>query len=440
MRGGGGLDEDRAVRLLARLLLPVLLALAVLAPVAGAAEVSYVDGGQVWIATLDGAQKRSLSGPSPDAKVWTEAAQADNGTVIGVRREPGKMATLNATRLWGAGGNLIGEGALTAPTGRTLYAFPVTLDLTPDGQIVVYGYANSSGFGLEQSFEFGTYAEGSSNWYIQPFDIGEVKSGTLAGNRVVGVSGATVGLQDASGQPPYSHEFKPWLGGEEIDRVDVAANGKIAAVELGPYAETKVAMIPFPSLGGAFPADGSDCFLPTQGDAGEVSIAPDGSRMAWRDSRGVVVAGTPVWFPSMAVSTCNLSAPPVVISATGRMPSIGGSTAALAGAGGGGGGKGGSGKRPRVVALAKKPQAKALKAGIPLTVSVAAAGKVTALGKLGRKTVAKGSATAKRAGEVKLKLKATKAYRDRLAQLVGKRLKISVSGPGGKTSLTRKLR
>lgn len=295
MRDPGGWTKIGAMRSPLGLSLLALVLLALAAPAAGATEVAYVDGGQIWVSTLDGAQRRSLSGPSPDAKVWTEVAQADNGTVIGVRREPEKMANLNATQLWDASGNVVGYGALTAPTGRTTYAFPVTLDLTPDGRTVVYGYANSSGFGLEQTFEFGTYAEGSSGWYTQPFDIGEVEKGTLAGSRVVGVKGSAIELQSPAGQPPYSHEFSGWFefAGAEVARADVTADGRIAAAEVGPFAETKIAMIPFAALGGPVPSDGSDCFLPTVGDAGNVSISPDGTALAWHDDRGVVVAGAP---------------------------------------------------------------------------------------------------------------------------------------------------
>src|SRR5882757_3585927 len=114
------------------------LAAAALAGPAAAAEVAYVDGGQIWVSTLDGVTKRSLSGPSPDAKTWTETAQAENGTIIGVRREPGKIGTLNATQLWGPDGAVIGYGSLTAKSGRTSYVYPVTLNLTPDGQVVTY--------------------------------------------------------------------------------------------------------------------------------------------------------------------------------------------------------------------------------------------------------------------------------------------------------------
>ena len=441
MRGTAGDTNIRPVR-------PFLIALLLLGALGGtarAAEVAYVDGDQIWISTLDGQQKRSLSGPSPDEKQWRDVAQADDGTILGVRREGTKMGTFNVTQLWGPDGAAIGNGSLTAPTGRTTYAYPVTLDLTPDGKSVVYGYANSSGFGLGQTFEFGTYAEGTSGWYIQPFDITSVEAGTLVGRRVVGIGGTVVYVQDDASGDPYSTSFPPWFDaggiGADVDRVEVAATGTVAAVEVGESGSQQVAMIPFGSLGGPLPADGSDCFLPTQGDATDVSISQDATTMAWHDDRGVVVAGIPVWFPSVAVSTCNLSRPPVVISATGKMPSIGASTAAVAAVAGGPGPTGGSGKAkaPKIVALSKKLKAAALARGVVLTVRVAAAGKVVATGKVGAKTVATGKVRAKRAGKVKLRLRATKSYRERLGTLKGQRLVIKVTAGGRSTTVVRKL-
>jgi hypothetical protein len=444
-----------------RLALAVLsafcLAAAVLAGPAGAAQVAYIDGGQVWISTLDGAAKRSLSGPSPDEKTWTETAQAENGTIIGVRREPGKIGTLNATQLWGPDGSTIGYGSLTAKPGRTSYAYPVTLSLSPDGKIVTYGYTNWSGFAPSTVYEFGTYAEGSSGWYIEPFDVRSVKSGTLVGRRLVGISGSsTVAVQDPTGQPPYSEEFTGWFS-SEADRVDVSANGTIAAVSVRVGGVERIGMVPFAGLGAAFPTDGSDCWLPAQGNAIGVSFSPDGTSMAWHDDRGVVVAGTPVWFATPAESTCNLSRPPVVISATGNYPSIGNSTAATpstpppvpgpspapeqknGGKAGSGGADKGADAPTLTGTLAKTLKATALAKGLPLTVKVKKAGQVTATGKVGGAVVAKGAAQAKHAGKVTLRLTATKAWSKRLGQLAGKTLKISVKGPGGTLTLTRKL-
>lgn len=460
-----------------RLVLAALSSLCLLAAfgpsAAGATQVAYVDNGEVWISTLDGASKRSLSGPSPDEKSWTETAQAENGTVIGVRREPGKIANLNATQLWGPDGSTIGYGSLTAKTGRTSYAYPVTLSLTPDGKTVTYGYSNWTGFFPNTVYEFGTYAEGSSNWYVEPFDIEGAESGTLTGTRLVARSGSQVVVQNATGQPPYSKEFTPWLNAAGLQRADVSANGKVLAVELDTGPNDAIAMFPVASLGGALDEE-SGCDLPTQGDAGEVSLSADGTTMAWHDARGVVVAGTPVWFATPEAAVCKLSSPPLVISSSGRMPSLGNSTAATPPSNGGGSGGGGStgggapptttppttkgddkktdekkgddkkgdkgaDDTPTLSPLPKTVKASALAAGLPVTVRVTKAGTVTAVGKVGSQVVAKGSAKAKRAGKVTLRLKATAAWSKRLGQLAGKTLKITVTGPGGTAKLSRKL-
>jgi len=431
---------------------------------ASAAEVAYVDGDQVWISTLDGASKRSLSGPSPDEKSWTETAQAENGTVIGVRREPGKMGTLNATQLWAPDGSTIGYGSLTARPGRVSYAYPVTLSLSPDGKVVTYGYANWWGFGLETHYEFGTYAEGSSGWYIEPFDIEGAESGTLTGSRLVARSGSNVIVQNATGQPPYSKEFTPWVTATGLQRAEVSGNGKVLAVEIDSGSSESIAMFPVTALGGALDEE-SGCDLPTQGDAGQVSLSADGTTMAWHDARGVVVAGTPVWFATPEAATCKLASPPVVISATGKMPSLGNSTAAeppsTGGGGSGGGGGTTGGGAPPATAPAKKGddkkgdakgddaptvtlspktvKASALAAGLPVTVKVTKPGQVTAVGKVGSQVVARGAIRAKRAGKVTLRLEATAAWSKRLGQLAGKTLKITVTGPGGSAKLTRKL-
>jgi hypothetical protein len=465
----------RSHRLVLAVLSTFCLAAALGASGAGAAQVAYVDGGQVWVSTLDGASKRSISGPSPDEKTWTEAAQAQNGTVIGVRREPGKIGTLNATTLWSADGTVIGNGSLTAPTGRTSYAYPVTLSLTPDGKVVTYGYANWSGFGLNTVYEFGTYAEGSSGWYVEPFDVRGVRSGTLTGNRLVGVSNANtsiVAVQNATGQPPYSEEFTPWLNVTGVERAEVSASGTVLAVEIRSGGTEGIAMFPVSALGGTLDEE-SGCDLPIQGNASQVSLSADGTTMAWHDSRGVVVAGTPVWFATPNAATCNLSSPPVVISPTGRMPSLGDSTFATPPSTGGGGGstgggstgggsqpspaptpaKGGDEKKggdknggtkgddaPTVTPLPKTVKASALAgAGLPVTIKVAKPGKVSAVGNVGSQVVAKGATKAKRAGKVTLRLKATAAWSNRLAQLSGKTLKITVTGPGGSAKLSRKL-
>jgi hypothetical protein len=77
-------------------------------------------------------------------------------------------------------------------------------------------------------------------------------------------------------------------------------------------------------------------------------------------------------------------------------------------------------------------------AGLGFKVTVAAAGKVTIVATVGGKPVGSGSATAKGAGTVTIKLKLTKAGR-KLARK-GKTLKLKVTQAGRSVTKTVKLR
>jgi hypothetical protein len=430
---------------LACLLLPALLA----AP-AHATTVAYLDGDSVWLAAPDGSKRHQLSGPAGDGRVWTELAQSDNGRVLAVRREPGKIAPLNSFTLWGPDRAAIHHGALTGQPGWFTYAYPVSLDLTADGTNVVYGYSNTRGIVPNAQFESGTYVLYADRVPAsEPWRIPDQEWPTTVGDRLVTAAGSTVHVQRADEQPPFTGGFDGWLDvagtGLELTRTDVAANGAIAALELhawngGTLAESRIAVIPVGGLGGD--VQPGDCFLPAQGLARDASLSQDGTLVAWQDDRGVVVAGVPDFSGS---EPCALTRAPVVISATGKMPSLGAATLPTApppvppagGGGGGGGGPAGGAPAKPVATLPARLKARALRRGVALRVKVAAAGPVKAVGRVGGKVVARGKTRAKQAGTVTLRLKAT---RKRPARLRGKTLVIRVTAGGAATTVKRKLR
>lgn len=437
----------RLITLAATLALSLMLA-----PSAGATVVSYLDGGAVWRAELDGSRKAKLAGPptSPEYK-WREAVQADNGRVLAVGRPDGKIATINTFTLWGADGAVVHQGILQDNGSWTLPAFPLSLDLNPAGTTAVYGYSTTTGFYPNQIFERGTYVMPvDKNWVVDAFKIVDEMWPTTVGGRVVSAAGSQVNVQDASGQPPYVTDFTGWLDttdtGFELNRTDVAANGKVAAIELvawdgGTQSEGRIAMIQVPGLG--LPptqanADAS-CLLPTQGVAGEVSLSQDGRSVAWHDDRGVVVAGAPTFGGG---DVCTLTRAPVIMSATGTQPSIGGGTLPVQQPPPEDVDPGPEPQSPAKpgLSLAAKVKASALKKGLKLTVTVGAAGTVKATGKIKGRTVAKGSKRARGAGTVTLRLKATKQAAKKLGKLRGKKLKIKVTAGGQSAAITRKLR
>jgi len=289
---------------------------------AGATSVAYLDKGGVWVSSLNGKQKRKVSGRTKDGRRWTELAQADNGRILAVRRPRNKMPTINSFTLWGPTGKRIHRGALGSESGWTSYAYPLSLDLTADGRSVVYGYSVMRYQYPMSQFQQGTYVASAVHVYPVPFTISGQMWPTTVGKRLVTASSNTdFGLQKASSGNPYRYDFNPWisvnLSGFDVERTDVAANGKLAATELDKGDSHKVLMIRIPHLGGA---PTSDCLLPSSGAARNVSISQDGRSVAWEDRRGVVVSGAPTFG---GTATCRLKRRPVVISRTGFFPSIG---------------------------------------------------------------------------------------------------------------------
>ena len=285
-------------------------------------------------------------------------------------------------------------------------------------------------------------------WMIDAFRIAGHEWPTTVGDRVVSAAGAVASVQRATGHPPFSTDFDGWLDmsavpGAELNRTDVAANGSVAALELvawsgGTRTDGEIAMLPVSGLGGDL--EPGDCFLPVQGVAGEASLSQDGKHVAWHDARGVVVAGAPDFAGS---DPCTLTTPPVVISATGTQPSLGGTALPAQ-----------QPQPPRAtdpepepqapvqpgLALSGQVKASALRKGVALEVTVGAATLVKATGKVRGRTVAKGSKRAAGAGTVTVRLKATKKAAKRLRKLRGRTLRIKVTAGGASASMTRKLR
>lgn len=290
-------------------------------------SVAYLDKGGVWVSSLNGKKKRKVSGKTKDRKVWTELAQADNGRIIAVRRQPGKVSNLNAFRLWGPTGERIYDGHLGYEPNWDSYAYPLELDLTADGRFAAYGYSVSRYGYPVGTLQRGTYVTYADRHLSQPFKIvGQERPTTVGSRLVTGWGSEQINFQSGGGKPPFANSFRPWLGvadiGLDLQRTDVAANRKTIAIELarwGPRGPTDggVLMGRIKGLGGSMSAG---CELPAKGVAEDVSLSRNGTSIAWHDRRGVVVSGAPTFGGSQ---TCKLKRRVKVISKTGKQPSIG---------------------------------------------------------------------------------------------------------------------
>src|SRR3954454_5617839 len=147
---------------------------------ARAASIAYIDNGEVWLSSLDGAQKVRLAAPV-GVEQWLDVAAPDNGRIVAVRNEPGKTARLSWFKVWEPDGTSTVEGPLNALSGWAVYVYPLSFDLTADGAHMVYGYSNS-GFCCPISFARGTYVRPVSNSPLDPISISGQEDPTLFGN------------------------------------------------------------------------------------------------------------------------------------------------------------------------------------------------------------------------------------------------------------------
>lgn len=438
-----------------------ILFLLTMAPTAGAASIAYIDGGEVWLSSLDGTQKARLATPvvngAGETESWLAVAASDSGRIIAARNVPGRISSFSWFKAWEPNGTSTVEGPLNAPSGWAVYVYPLGFDVTADGSHMVYGYSNSSSC-CPISFGRGTYVRPVTNSLLAPIAVSG-EHPTLFGSRMIAHSGATVSVQDAPASP-YGNDFTPWIDvsgtGLDLRRTDVAANGQLAALELeqwegGTQTIGKIALVATQGVDAppTFPA-GVDCTMPTSGVATDASLSLDARRIAWTDDQGLKVAGA----PATAADPCALTSPPVVISPTATQGAIGGANVAAflpvstqppAVSPSPGVSQPPTGGAKPVTTVPNRVTVRALASakGVPIKVKVTRAGKVKVSGSvpariLGRRgkpvVVATGSTTAKRAGTVTVWLRLTSAASEKQDLLKGARMTLRVSHGGLSTT------
>ena len=280
-----------------------VLFLLTMAPAAGAASIAYVDGGEVWVSSLDGAQKVRLAthvvNGSGETEKWLAVAASDSGRIVAARNVPGRNSGFTWFKVWEPNGTSTVEGPLNSPSGFAIKTYPLGFDVTADGNHMVYGYSNS-GFCCPIPYSQGTYVRPVTNSSLDPINV-DIEHPTLLGSRMIAHTGGTVYVQNAPGGP-YGTDFTPWMSfgsGLDLRRTDVAANGQLIAAELeqwdsGGQTIGKIAAVAVQGIDQepTFPA-AVDCFIPTDGVATEASLSLDATRIAWTDNGGLKVAGAP---------------------------------------------------------------------------------------------------------------------------------------------------
>jgi len=428
---------------LPRILLATGLAALALPAVASADSILYIDQGNVWSATPDGSRKVQLT----TGGSWHSPTQADNGTIAAVQGTgPIQVMARDGRPL-----HTITTDVAKSADGGTFAPNPVQLSFSPDGTKIAYAYVAyscpvASTCGSIQRSVFYTHADVTTatpiSVYGNQHSVSNPEWVTNSRTLVFGGYGRQVAIDDLDAG---DYNSKPWMvpNGDMGDG-EVSRDGKRLAVttDYGPntklafYAVTGNVATEFPP---AYPE--LSCST-TSGDAkfGDLSWSPDGSGIAYESSTGVTVSR----FTKFEVGDC--AAPnDLVISATGTSPDWGPMDPPAA--------RytppvvtpdPGTGASDPVITPDNKPAgakltiakatAKALRKGLAVTVEVPAKGRVTVTATVGGRKVASGSANAKKAGKVTVKLTKVKK------SLKGKTLTLKLSFSGSVVTKTLKVR
>jgi hypothetical protein len=448
-----------------RLIFPLLAAAALLlcaAAPAGAASVAYIDGHNLWFSSPDGGHKVQVTQGGTEDASWNWPSQGPDGKTVVEHRDTFDGGEKRPVLyLYGADGKLITANVMPVYAGATAPVYPIALDMDWKSNAVAYGYSYC-GFACQSVYRgyWLTFSDNQGAYPSDPQGQSDAYNPTFYGTRVVSSdSGGNIFVQPDVAEAPFTNSYQGWLQhgqGYHLSRAEVSPTNNTVAVEwLQDGGAEGITLAQYQS---GVPSDlVTACELPVAANPGNLTFSPDGTQMAWHDDEGVKVSGVPNF--AAGTDTCSLTAPPHVISTTGRQPAFGGAnvegvTGAGGGAGGGQPGGGGSaggatggggttgGGKPRSlqVVFPLKATRAAFAKGLTIKVAAARAGRIDASAtipaKVARKlrlkagassataaqissrafaaastvVVARGHATAKRAAQtVKLRLRPTKA-------------------------------
>ncbi len=388
--------------------LPKLLLVAglatLLAPAAANADsIVYIDQGNVWSSTPDGARKVQLTAGGG----WHSPTQADDGTLAAVQG----AGPIQVMARDGRPIRTITTEMAPSSNGGMFEPRPQDLSFSPDGTKIAYSYysfscppASSCGAQRSTFYTDSTTATPIAT-YGNQFGVSNPEWVTNSRTLVFGGYGRQVSIDDL-GPGDYSHV--PWMvpNGDMGDG-EVTRDGTRLAVTSDYGENTRLS---FFAVSGdvktqtpAYPELACSMTNPDPNFA-DPTWAPDSAGIAWQSSKGIEVSRFTVFGPSQCEAPNDL-----LLSATGSEPDWGPADPPAA-AYTPPPVPGPTPTEPVPTTPAKatitltKPTAKALRKGLAVKVTVPAAGKVSLVATVKGHKVASGKATAKQAGPLTVKL------------------------------------
>ena len=223
--------------MLPRLLLGTATALLVAASAADASSVAYTEGGNVVLASPDGASRLALTTDGTPVSPYYTPAQSANGVTVAARQEQfdSMRAVLHA---YGAkdgkqtAANVMPRNALFTDT-----VMPIRLDIAPDGKAVAFGYSTcglgggcinrTNGYWL-------TFAEHGPADPSRPQGSTGLVAPSFHGNRIVSSDTFKIMAQEAVNAPfndGHAGWIDPGTAGARFWAAEVRPDGKAVALE-----------------------------------------------------------------------------------------------------------------------------------------------------------------------------------------------------------------
>lgn len=428
--------------------------------VASADSIVYIDGGNVWSASPDGAHKVQLT----DGGDWHSPTQADDGRIAAVK---GALGPIRVMARDGRPLHTITTETAKTGNGGTFAPRPVDLSFSPDGSKIAYAYVAMScppgSTCTDQQATFYTRADVTqatpqSEWGNQG---GASDPEWITNDRTLVQSASHVDI-DPLGGGDYS--YTKWVvGGKDFGDPELSRDGKRLATTFDYGANKFLAFyvvngdprteLPPPVPTAVCNTDGGD------EKAADPSWSPDSSSVAFQDRDGINV----VRFSAFGLDGCAVASHRV-LSATGSTPDWGPAdppAARYVAPGDGQAPEGtvtpgsktgldakapGAAKSPSATPVGERASLQVsvgrvnrtmLRKGLTVKVTAPKAGTVSVRLTTGGKQVTKRTVKARKAGAVSVKLPALTARR--AAALKGKSVTLTITADGRRAVRTFKV-